>query len=194
MTTTPKLIGLCGYSGAGKSTVTASAIFNPATSFLSLPIYQTNFAKPIFDMLAAIVPGEIMYNKARWNEPLPELAGQTTRFAADTLGVDWGRNRMGRYIWINLMRIEIRKTMETGAHVLVDNIRFLDEFDMLTEMGAETIAFHRSSLRFKGIGFETEQWIETIQPRCKHSIMNRDGDFAESVLEMRALLTRIIDT
>jgi hypothetical protein len=192
--TAPKLIGLCGFKGAGKSAVTASAIFNPATSFLSLPIYQTNFAKPIFDMLAAIVPGDIMYNKARWDEPLRELDGQTVRFAADTLGYEWGRNRMGRNIWINQMRIDIAKNMATGAHVIVDNIRFLDEFDMMKELGAETIAFHRPSLRFRGIALPpTELYIPDIQARCGHSIVNLEGHFAESVLGMRALLKRIIE-
>jgi hypothetical protein len=194
--TTTKLIGLCGFKGAGKSSVTASAIFNPATSFISLPIYQTNFAKPIFDMLAAIVPGDIMYNKARWDEPLPELDGKTVRFAADTLGVDWGRNRMGRNIWINQMRIEIGRSMATGAHVIVDNIRFPDEFDMMKELCAETIAFHRPALGLPwNIGRSpTERYISDIQARCGHSIVNREGHFAESVLEMRALLKRIIET
>lgn len=191
---TPKLIGLCGYSGAGKSTVTASAIFNPATSFRSLPIYQTNFAKPIFDMLSAIVPGEIMYNKARWNEPLPELNGRSVRFAANTLGVDWGRNRMGRAIWINLTRIEIRTNMDLGCHVLIDNIRFPDEFDLFKELKGETIAFLRPGLHPDNFNpmEETERHIKYIQHRCKHEITNHSGAFAETVLEMRALLTRII--
>jgi hypothetical protein len=192
--TKSKLIGLCGFKGAGKSTVTASAIFNPATSFISLPICQTNFAKPIFDMLSAIVPGDIMYNKARWDEPLRELDGKTVRFAADTLGVEWGRNRMGRNIWINQMRIDIAKNMATGAHVIVDNIRFLDEFDMMKELGAETIAFIRPGLRFRGIALpETERYIPDLQARCAHRIVNRDGYFAETTLEMRALLKRIIE-
>ncbi len=145
-------------------------------------------------MLAAIVPGEIMYDKTRWNEPLPELNGRTTRFAANTLGVEWGRNRMGRNIWINLMRIEIRKNLEIGAHVLVDNIRFPDEFDMMNELGAETIAFIRPNSATCDPFAETECYIPSIQTRCKHQFFNYNHEFPESVLKMRALLTRIIET
>jgi extradiol dioxygenase family protein len=135
-----------------------------------------------------------MYNKARWDEPLRELDGKTVRFAADTLGVEWGRNRMGRNIWINQMRIEIKKHMETGAHVLVDNIRFLDEFELMKQLGAATIAFHRPALRFRGIALPpTERYIPDIQSRCGHSIVNLEGHFAETTLEMRALLKRIIE-
>src|SRR5690606_32540033 len=87
----PRIIGLAGPAGSGKSTV--AAILRSRHAYCELP-----FAKRIKDALAnllEIAPFELERHK---EEPLPWL-GVSPRYMMQTLGTEWGRTMIHPDIW-----------------------------------------------------------------------------------------------
>ena len=86
---TPKIIGLCGPKGVGKSTY--------AKSFEGAAVLS--FATPIKEMLKVILPHPAWLEKKE--EPIPGFPdGITVRRMLQSLGTEWGRetiypNHMG---------------------------------------------------------------------------------------------------
>ena len=176
---TGKIIGICGYKGAGKSTVTQTAIFNPVLSSKAL-------------LCAMGIPAEILDNKSRWNEPLDILCGHSTRFAFETLGTEWGKDTVGKNIWINIALAEARMLInDMGISVLFDNVRYLDEFAALRQEGAKIIALTRPGL-LVDLSHASERDIAAIQRQCDVQLTNEEGCFARTVSQMRTTLETLI--
>ena len=179
--TITSLIGLVGYKGAGKSSVSAKAIFDPCRSMQALPIHLMNFSNPIYEMLAAIgIPADILRNKSRWNEPLPILCGKNTRFAATSLGTEWGRDMIGADLWANIAIGQVHELVSRGISVIIDNVRFPNEFELLREQGAQMIAWHRPGLMVD-LSHESERHIAKLQRQCDERFENIDGEFKLTV-------------
>jgi hypothetical protein len=185
------LIGLVGYKGAGKSSVSRSAIYHPAKSRIALPIHLMNFMQPIQDMLTAIgIPDDIVRNKSRWNEPLPILCGKTTRFAATSLGTEWGRDMIGPDLWANIAIGQVHELVSRGISVIIDNVRFPNEFELLREQGAQMIAWHRPGL-IVDLSHESERHIAKLQRQCDERFDNINGEFAATVDRWRVKLKEL---
>lgn len=190
---TGKLIGICGYKGAGKTTVTATAIFDPRRSMRALPVYQMGFMKPVTLMLEAMgIPDEIISNKKRWNEPLEMLCGHSTRFAAETLGTEWGRDIIGANVWVRVAINQARAVMKQGISVAIDGVRYPNEFEQMRLEGAAMIALHRPGLEVE-THHESERHIAALQKDCEHRLDNYPGTFEATARRMRELLTGIIE-
>lgn len=189
--TIPTLIGIVGYRGSGKTTVNRKAIFDPEHSPQALQIHLMNFMEPLYNMLGAIgVPYDIVRNKNRWDEPLPMLCGRTMRHAARTLGTEWGRDLIGNDVWINLAITQIHELVSRGISVIVDGVRFPNEFDLLREQGAQMIAWHRPGLGVD-LSHETERHIARLQRQCDERFDNIDGEFKSSVKRWRDQLKQL---
>jgi hypothetical protein len=172
------IIGLCGHKGAGKSTVSETAI----NLYASKRVYfRIGFADAMYDMLAAMgVPLDVVYNKTRWDEPLEILAGRTCRHACVTLGTEWGRKQLGESVWTALT---IRRAREIIGRqyvrpnvVIIDNVRFPDEADAILDAGGHMIAFRRHGLEVD-LSHESEKHIPDIQrQKCAHGFFNCGHD------------------
>lgn len=186
--TPPQLIGICGYKGAGKTTVVHSAIFDPTRLCKPLPVYQMSFMQTVVEMLETMgIPTEITRNKTRWNEPIAILNNKTMRHAVQTLGTEWARGFIGPYVWINITMQHARQTMRQGISVLIDGVRYPEEADAIRAQNGILIAFHRPDLRVD-IDHLSERKIAQIQRTCDHRFENFTGEFGRAVLAMRSLL------
>lgn len=125
---TPRLIGLSGPMGAGKST--AARILQELTG---LPIVP--FAGPLKAMLeAAGVPPRNLYGTpADKAEPLAMLCGESARHAMQTLGTEW-RDTIGRDLWLRMWEA---KAGARGA--IADDVRFTHEADAIRAWGGIVI-------------------------------------------------------
>lgn len=185
------LIGLVGYKGSGKTTVSRDAVSFQQGTLKPLPIHLMNFVDPIRDMLIALgVPHKIVHNKKRWDEPLPILCGKTTRFAATSLGTEWGREIIGPDLWVNIAIEQIHLLTSQRIGVIVDNVRFHNEFELLREQGATMIAWHRPNI-IVDLSHESERHIATLQRMCDETFNNIDGAFRSSVDRWRARLIEL---
>lgn len=183
------IVGICGYKGAGKSTVCETGI-NLERS-IRKPYIRFGFSDPIYSMLIAMgVPEYMVINKAYWNDPLEILCGNTIRFAATTLGTQWGRECLGELIWSNLGIIKANIYINQGKFPIIDNVRFISEGNHVIESGGVLIAFHRPGLE-PDLTHESEQEIEFIQNHlCKYQFVN-SADLQTSALEFKKLLDLI---
>jgi translation initiation factor RLI1 len=138
--TFPKVIGLTGPKGIGKSTF-ANRVGGVILSLSS----------PIKEMLSVIVDKKYLYEDKEVQIPgFPE--GLNGRRLLQTLGTEWGRNLYSS-IWLDATHDKIANLVAQASvtdnqflRVIVDDIRFKNEANMIKELGGEV-------WRIKRVGF-----------------------------------------
>lgn len=131
----PSPVGICGHIGAGKST---AAEFLIEQGYKRLP-----FAKPLKSMLHAIglTPA---HTDGRLKEvPCKELCGKTPRFSMQMLGTEWGRELIGKSLWVNAWMRMVLESHAAGVPVVCDDMRFPNEALMVQRLGGFTIYISR---------------------------------------------------
>lgn len=137
----PTLIGL--YSPAarmGKSTV---------SQFLTegLGFSLVKFASPVKEITKAFlssmgVPSEDleMYIEGRLKEaPLTEFGFDniSSRRIQQVVGTEAGRQHLDNNLWITIAARKVRKALDDGLRVVIDDMRFPNEYDLVKTMGGE---------------------------------------------------------
>lgn len=145
-TNPPRLIGLCGYAGHGKTTAALHLAVKHKFHVLS-------FAAPLKAMMSALLH-EIGVNASHANRmirgDLKEhrsrfLNDHTARHAMQTLGTDWARRHMGEDFWINAARQKVYNTHSLGKSVVFDDVRFENEAEMIRDLGGIVIMVRRAT-------------------------------------------------
>ncbi len=136
----PRIIGLMGYGGAGKST--AAEVLVDQFGFR-----RTKFAGPLKSMMRAL------YNSAgmprleierRIEGDLKEvpddlLQGRTPRQAMQWLGTEWGRGFFGDNLWVDLWAAGLDAT----ERYVVDDCRFPNEAAAIRARGGIVVLVDR---------------------------------------------------
>lgn len=127
-----KLIGLEGKKGVGKDVV--GRWFHVHRGAL-----RVAFADPIREALAAMfgVPVELFSDPELKEVPNALLLGHTPRYLMQTLGTEWGRTYVGADMWLQLAKRKAEATLATGRAVVITDVRFDNEAEMIHEMGGE---------------------------------------------------------
>ena len=141
-----KLIGL--YSPAPQSGKSLAANVLARTSHRMM-----SFAEPIKRMGVEFFVS-LGYKKdeavalvwAHKEKVVPEI-NATPRHVLQTLGTQWGRDYINQNIWLDCMRYRIKKEESYG--VVIDDVRFLNEAEMIKEMGGEVWKIIRPSVANK---------------------------------------------
>lgn len=127
--TRPSLIALWSPApGCGKTT---------AADYLYYFGYRrASFATPLKDMLTVLMNNlgiraldikDYLYGD-RKQEPIPELGGKSARELAQTLGTEWGRDRVLRDLWVSCADRYIRTAQ---VPLVFDDMRFANEWDLI---------------------------------------------------------------
>ena len=147
----PFLIGL--YSPvmrSGKSEV-ANAIrrLRPGT------VEPVNFASPLKSMADALlkemgypenVREEMLYGNLK-EVQIPAGKGHTTpRHIMQHLGTDWGRQMIADDLWVSIAIRKAERYRQSGFSVVVDDMRFPNEYNAIKAAGGVTIVVHRPGL------------------------------------------------
>lgn len=130
-----KIIAIYGPQGAGKSPV--------AEAIASLPRWhRLSFAEPLYSMMSALLGTDARrLDKAK---PYVKLCGKTLRHALQTLGTEWGRGMLGDTIWLHAMHTAIFRERASGAAgVVIDDLRFANEYQFLRQQGATIVRIER---------------------------------------------------
>jgi hypothetical protein len=72
--------------------------------------------------------------------PIPEFGGRTPRYLLQTIGTEWGRELITPEIWTNIMDARLR---DRKGPVVIDDMRFPNEYDMLKAQGALLVRIDR---------------------------------------------------
>lgn len=139
-----RLVGLYSPAmGAGKTTL-AEAL--RGHGYKRLP-----FAGPLKAMLRTLVmeAGGSAEDARRVTDgdlkqaPCPWLSGCTPRHAMQTLGTQWGRQRMHPEFWVNLWRQRAEMELAAGHSIVADDMRFPNEAAAIAALGGLTVRIER---------------------------------------------------
>lgn len=135
-----KLIGLCGLKGSGKSTV--------ADMLCEQGYSRERMAGILKDMLRVL---GLEYEQIDGNaKELPSkiLCGKTPRWAMQSLGTEWGRDCIGKDIWINAMEAKLNLYWHNAPHhkFVIDDIRFPNEVELIHRLGGTLWRIDRPGL------------------------------------------------
>ncbi len=134
---TKPIIAFTGLAQSGKTTA--------ANAFISVGYDRMSFAEPIKEMVKCLTP--LLDKDAR----PPSLCGKSLREVYQTLGTDWGRKMVGEDIWVNAGRARIDTLLgdvesDIIRGIVIDDIRFDNEADLVRKMGGLVIEITRSSV------------------------------------------------
>jgi len=123
----PRLIGLCGAAGSGKSEV--------AAILAEYGFTRLKFAAALKAMLGTLLAAGGVANEdiRRMIEgdlketPAAILGGTSPRHAMQTLGTEWGRDCIAVDLWVRLVIRRAEAILAAGGKVVVEDMRFLNE-------------------------------------------------------------------
>ncbi len=141
----PALVGL--YSPApqcGKSTV-ARHLWQ-RYGYIRVPFAETlkSMIRPMLGDMG-LNPSQIhtLENGDKTGEIHPEFPGLTLRKLYQTIGTEWGRNLIHQELWIKIWKLKVQNYFKTGARVVVEDVRFQNEFNCVDTLGGEMWAIGR---------------------------------------------------
>lgn len=110
------------------------------------------FAKPLKRTVEAFlmncgIPMSLAneYIYKRKEEVIPEV-GRTARYLCQTLGTEWGRNLVKGSVWVDGNTRRIKRHLEMGHHVFVDDVRFHNEYEAIRSLGGYMVRINRPSM------------------------------------------------
>lgn len=131
-----KLIGI--YSSVPQSGKSVLA------SYLTVYDYKTvSFARP-FKRMVRLLLSNLGYtpelvnrfmNEAK-EEPIPNI-GVSARHLMRTLGTEWGRDCVHPEVWNRCWRVTIDRHFRNGHNVVVDDLRFPNEAELIRKSGGQ---------------------------------------------------------
>ena len=160
----PILIGICGLKGSGKSEI-ASRLS------ATLSAQRVRFASPLKDMLRALGLNEDEIEGPLKELPCDKLCGQTPRHAMLTLGTEWGREMIGRDIWLDAWRRSALSHLAAGQNVIAEDLRFPNEHQALVEAGGIVLRVARPGVKIGN--HESERHAASFEA---HIEFCNDGD------------------
>lgn len=147
----PKLIGVTGRAGSGKSLV-ASMVAGGIVIQLADPLYAA-----LAMMLG--LPESLLRDRRFKEQPI-EWIGQSPRQMLQTLGTEWGRDSVRQDIWLELCKRRIALLQEHGAEVVVvADVRFENEAAMIRQAGGQVWHVRRPLADEAGVQHKSEAGI-----------------------------------
>lgn len=132
------IVALFGPQQVGKTTAANSLVKNHG-------FVRVAFAGPIYRMAGALLNLSVEeVRKLPKDQPMVALGHRTLRYTLQTLGTEWGRELMGRNLWVDAAQREIQVYVESGKSVVIDDLRFNGEYEMLKAFDCRFVRLHRA--------------------------------------------------
>jgi len=180
----PIIVAITGYAGSGKDTF--------AGALSGRGFVQMEFAKKIKEILSDLydVPLSFFYDRLLKNAPHPNLGGKTPRQAAQLIGTEGFRNLISRDTWVRYLERKIESEVSRGKNVVVSDLRFMEEYEMLARHRAVFVGVSRGDSEKHD--HESEKHIPVLIARSMFAIRN-DGSLEEFLKKSDEVASRIID-
>ena len=127
------IVGLSGPAGCGKSTLADYAV-------QCLGFKRLKFAAPLKAMTAALLRELSLPEHDCIEGSLKEAAivadRYTPRYIMQTLGTEWGRNKLHEDFWVDLLR---QRISQCTGDIIIDDVRFNNEAAMVRQLGGTVI-------------------------------------------------------
>ncbi len=171
--TLPSLIALYApCMGSGKSTV--SQVLTTEYGYTT-----TKFAQALKDMIASLLynvgldPDDVerCIEGDMKEVVLPEI-GCSPRRLMQTLGREWGQEYIHPNLWVNITTKYIKGVLRSGGKVVVDDLRYPQEYDALKDLGAVFVKVVRPEAT-RQVSHYSEGILD--QKKFDFGIINKDG-------------------
>lgn len=160
-----KLIGICGKAGSGKDTL--------AEGLAKIDVYFIyHFADPIKNALNAMFGwGPVHWTDREWKEKPIDWLGVSPRVLAQTLGTEWGRDKIDRDLWLKIAQEKWRKASGTAVvntksngqiaamGMIIPDVRFENEAQWIRDAGGIVIEVVRPDLNEEVAAHSSEAGI-----------------------------------
>lgn len=170
-----EILGLCGFAGAGKSTVAGHLAYHHG-------FIRFSFAKAVKDITASafgwqrerlegVTPADREWREVPdvfWSERLGRPFSPRT--ALQYIGTDVFRNHVHPDIWVDSVVAQFRN-LPPDARVVIDDVRFVNERTILRSLGATFMIIER-----------TDRPTSNEHQRIWNMAMNNQGQFIQSEL------------
>lgn len=160
---TAQIVGLCGYTGAGKTTA--------AKALERRGFVRVRFAAPLKDMLRALGLSAEAVDGAGRAQPNAILCGHTPRHALQTLGTEWGRQMIGADLWVNAWEQSALAALDYGSAcgVVADDVRFANEAARIRKLGGIVVMIERPGVA------RTNNHVSEAIPFAPDLVVRNDG-------------------
>lgn len=159
----PTLVCFVGFAGSGKDT---------AALALKKTHERMAFADPIKEMLItglALQPAEVYGGTGvDRNAPVSWL-GKSPRELMQTLGTEWGRQRVNEDLWVKVMARRVNWAKQAGKMVAITDGRMENELAMVRNLGGLVIHIRRGrregwwrAIRRKLFAHPSERGVRTL--------------------------------
>jgi hypothetical protein len=108
------------------------------------------FARPLKAMLEALyqevgIPAALAreYTEGSLKESIVPGLGETSRSLMETLGTKWGREIVDPFFWVKATESKVKALMDSYVDVVIDDMRFLNEYEMVKRLGGKVVRIER---------------------------------------------------
>jgi hypothetical protein len=133
-----RLIGLYSHApGSGKSTVAVMLQNIGLSDFKKLSL-----AAPLREFCANLLSAlghdgvVLLRDRDKKEEKIAEI-GVSPRQMMQTLGTEWGRSCIHPDLWVMVAEGSIKEQLKLGRNVVIDDVRFPNEAEMIRRLGGE---------------------------------------------------------
>lgn len=165
------LIAFAGMKGSGKSTAAQILCDSPIEG---RTFVRQSFAEPIREMLRIIGFNSVDFNADKEVRTY-RFGGKSARHAMQTLGTEWGREMMYRDIWVDVMRHRIINEFQGGNCVVIDDLRYENEADMVHEFKGFVVKLEPDHLKPLPAGELVHPSETGIPDRCVDVVLHPKG-------------------
>lgn len=179
--TRPRVVGLSGLAGCGKSTVAAHLSRTHGYA-------RVRFADPLKKGLIAMGASPDEIDGALKTLPSDFFCEKTPREAMQTIGTEWGRKMIGQNFWVNAWKRAVDETLRY-RHVVAEDARFPNEATAIHNYGGLLVLVERPGLALdaKVGSHESERYASTLG---QDATLINDGSVEDLHRAIDALLTR----
>lgn len=136
----PRLIGLHGPARSGKDTVGQMLVDG-------FCVERISFAEPIRDALRGMMGLTDEHFHGSLKEVQMPWLGKSPRQLMQTLGTEWGRGVVHPDLWLLLAQRKIDAFFERGRSVVITDVRFENEADLIRQAGGQVWHVHRPNVQ-----------------------------------------------
>ena len=190
----PPLIALYSPGASHGKTETAKIL---VAEYGYLPVKMAGPLKAMlrtFLLEASVAPEMVdRYIEGDLKEAVVPEVGVTSRHLMQSLGTEWGRDCIKPDLWASMAITRIRSLLKAGKRVVVDDMRFREEYHALSLLSARMIKVTRISKLIESqttkAGHRSEGGLADLD--FQHHIKN-DGTINELVGTVTTLMDRYL--
>lgn len=181
------VLGLVGKKGSGKDTVADYLVEKYGYQKYAFAGRLKKVVAHLFD-----IP-ETSMSCAHQKEEIDPRWGLSPRQMMQQVGTDLVRNHYGDDFWIRHYRFWLASALSSSPHIVVSDVRFQNEADVILEQGGILLRIVRPSMNKTKKGEEDTHISETELDSLRgvHGVVENSGTFSELFDQVESFLDSI---